>query len=224
MKNHRDKRWTFNWICDNERTFRMRISKSDEKQKFPINGEKLSGWISFDIAEAVCSCERISFFSQIGEQMLTQFQLWIGRYSLFQNCWLEYAMSEKLGWLLRCLSPTGKAIDQPKFMLEIQFPDPKCFAWKLHFLSSSSAFVREIKWDNNWHSESTCWWSFDLSIFPSSHLSIFRTEASTIYMLNNRDFSRFYIPGKGESIYGDLFLIFRNVSNWNDELSNLIPI
>lgn len=171
VKNHRDKRRTFNWICDNGRTFRMRISKSDEKQKFPINGEKLSGWISFDIAEAVCSCERISFFSQIGEQMLTQFQLWIGRYSLFQNCWLEYAMSEKLGWLLRCLSPTGKAIDQPKFMLEIQFPDPKCFAWKLHFLSSSSAFVREIKWDNNWHSESTCWRSFDLSIFPSFDLS-----------------------------------------------------
>lgn len=43
-------------------------------------------------------------------------------------------------------------------------------------------------------------------------------------MLNNHDFSRFYIPAKGKSFYGDLFLIFRNVSNWNDELSNFIPI
>lgn len=38
---------------------------------------------------------RISPFSQITEQMLTQFRRRIGRYSVFRKCWLEYAMSEK---------------------------------------------------------------------------------------------------------------------------------
>lgn len=38
---------------------------------------------------------RISPFSQITGQMLTQFRRRIGRYSVFRKCWLEYAMSEK---------------------------------------------------------------------------------------------------------------------------------
>lgn len=40
---------------------------------------------------------RISPFSQITEQMLTQFRRLIERYSVFRKCWLEYTMSEKLG-------------------------------------------------------------------------------------------------------------------------------
>lgn len=36
-------------------------------------------------------------FLRSPEQMLTQFRRRIGRYSVFRKCWLEYAMSEKLG-------------------------------------------------------------------------------------------------------------------------------
>ena len=149
----------------------------EKRRKFRIGDEMLSGSVSFGhSATAACSCGRISFFSQIGEQMLTQFRLWIGRYSLLSAKLLTGIRDEReVRTGCYVFLPPGNPSTEPKFMLEIQFPYFECFAWKLRFFSLSFfpfvfvfiALLRFYTWNKmrgglgRW--ESTCWRAFDLS-------------------------------------------------------------